>query len=63
MKVDSIFQEIEEESATKINEFFATVASTLQGKIKKSKKTYVQYLPKLDSVPERKFKFHSLNFA
>ena len=48
------------ESATKINEFFATIATNLQSKIKKPKKTYRQYLPKLDSVSEGSFSFHSV---
>ena len=48
------------ESATKINEFFATIATNLQSKIKKPKKTFRQYLPKLDSVPKKQFQFHTV---
>ena len=48
------------ESATKINEFFATVASNLQSKIKRPKKLFTEYLPKLDSVPDAKFEFQEV---
>ena len=39
------------ESATKINHFFATVAPTLKAKIKKSKKSFKDFLPKKKAHP------------
>lgn len=49
------------ESAKKINTFFATVASNLQKHIKTPKKTFKQYLPKLDSVPNKKLKLRTVS--
>ena len=48
------------ESATKINEFFANIAGDLQKKIKRPKKSFEHYLPKLDSLPDDKFEFHTV---
>ena len=49
------------ESAAKINHFFANVANDLKNKIKKSKKSFSDYLSMNDSVPQEELRLRTVS--